>query len=228
MVVAFGHAAVGAAVLPLCHAGDFSGADARYCRGRFVVGGGDLYAGRFCNFGGWVVGAGAQRLAGAGLHHVLGRRFAGIYDGAVCQRHAYVVRFGAPKAAPVVYDGGGDGHWPSGIDWHDIGTGVQLRGRQFTPAVLLFQPFAGLINNTLRVYGAAATTRLNIKLNQSNNRIEDMCKIGKKLLDEIKEISKTNGWYLVRWQTDEDNFTAKKLYDKVAIKTKKNVYELKS
>ena len=53
-------------------------------------------------------------------------------------------------------------------------------------------------------------------------------KIGKKLLDEIKEISKTNGWYLVRWQTDEDNFTAKKLYDKVAIKTKKNVYELKS
>ena len=53
-------------------------------------------------------------------------------------------------------------------------------------------------------------------------------KIGKKLLNEIKEISKTNGWNLVRWQTDEDNFTAKKLYDKVAKKTKKNVYELKS
>jgi len=53
-------------------------------------------------------------------------------------------------------------------------------------------------------------------------------KIGKKLLNEIKEISKTNGWNLVRWQTDEDNFTAKKLYDKVATKTKKNVYELKS
>ena len=52
-------------------------------------------------------------------------------------------------------------------------------------------------------------------------------KIAKKLLNKIKEISKANGWNLVRWQTDEDNFTAKKLYDKVATKTKKNVYELK-
>jgi len=52
-------------------------------------------------------------------------------------------------------------------------------------------------------------------------------KIGKKLLNKIKEISKANGWNLVRWQTDEDNFTAKKLYDKIATKTKKNVYELK-
>ena len=54
-----------------------------------------------------------------------------------------------------------------------------------------------------------------------------MQKIGKKLLDKIKEISKSSGWNLVRWQTDEDNFTAKRLYDKVAKKTKKNVYELK-
>jgi len=53
-------------------------------------------------------------------------------------------------------------------------------------------------------------------------------KIGKKLLNKIKEISKANGWNLVRWQTDEDNLTAKKLYDKVATKTKKHVYELKS
>ena len=52
-------------------------------------------------------------------------------------------------------------------------------------------------------------------------------KIAKKLLNKIKEISKANGWNLVRWQTDEDNFTAKKLYDKVATITKKNVYELK-
>ena len=52
-------------------------------------------------------------------------------------------------------------------------------------------------------------------------------KIGRKLLNKIKEISKANNWNLVRWQTDEDNFTAKKLYDKVATKTKKNVYELK-
>ena len=52
-------------------------------------------------------------------------------------------------------------------------------------------------------------------------------KIGKKLLNKIKEISKSKGWNLVRWQKDEDNFTAKKLYDKVAKKTKKNVYELK-
>ena len=52
-------------------------------------------------------------------------------------------------------------------------------------------------------------------------------KIGEELLNRIREISKTNDWNLVRWQTDEDNFTAKKLYDKVATKTKKNVYELK-
>ena len=52
-------------------------------------------------------------------------------------------------------------------------------------------------------------------------------KIGRKLLDKIKEISKVSGGNLVRGQTDEDNFTAKKLYDKVATKTKKNVYELK-
>ncbi len=52
-------------------------------------------------------------------------------------------------------------------------------------------------------------------------------KIGEKLLNKIKEISKANDWNLVRWQTDEDNLTAKKLYDKVATKTKKNVYELK-
>ena len=52
-------------------------------------------------------------------------------------------------------------------------------------------------------------------------------KIGRKLLNRIKEISKASGWNLVRRQTDEDNFTAKKLYDKVATKTKKNVYELK-
>ena len=52
-------------------------------------------------------------------------------------------------------------------------------------------------------------------------------KTGQKLLDKIKEISKIKNWNLVRWQTDEDNFIAKKLYDKIAIKTKKNVYELK-
>ena len=46
-------------------------------------------------------------------------------------------------------------------------------------------------------------------------------KIGAKLLNKIKEISKANDWNLVRWQTDEDNSTAKKLYDKVATKTKK-------
>ena len=52
-------------------------------------------------------------------------------------------------------------------------------------------------------------------------------KIGEKLLNKIKAISKANDWNLVRWQTDEDNLRAKKVYDKVARKTKKNVYELK-
>ncbi len=52
-------------------------------------------------------------------------------------------------------------------------------------------------------------------------------KIGRKILDKLQEISYANDWNIVRWQTDEHNFTAKELYDQVATKTIKEVYELK-
>jgi len=52
-------------------------------------------------------------------------------------------------------------------------------------------------------------------------------KIGEKILNELKEISKSKGWNLIRWITHDDNFRAKSLYDKVAEKTNWNLYELK-
>ena len=52
-------------------------------------------------------------------------------------------------------------------------------------------------------------------------------KIGEKLINKIKEISKTKDWNLVRWITRDDNVRAKSLYDRVSEKTNWNVYELK-
>ena len=52
-------------------------------------------------------------------------------------------------------------------------------------------------------------------------------KIGEKLINRIKEISKSKGWNLVRWITRDDNIRAKSLYDRVAEKTNWDVYELK-
>jgi len=52
-------------------------------------------------------------------------------------------------------------------------------------------------------------------------------KIGEKLINKIKEISKSKGWNLVRWITRDDNTRAKSLYDRVAEKTNWDVYELK-
>ena len=52
-------------------------------------------------------------------------------------------------------------------------------------------------------------------------------KIGEKILKELKEISKSKGWNLVRWITQDDNLRAKSLYDKVAKKTTWDLYELK-
>ena len=49
----------------------------------------------------------------------------------------------------------------------------------------------------------------------------------KKLINKIKEISKSKGWNLVRWITRDDNTRAKSLYDRVAEKTNWDVYELK-
>jgi len=52
-------------------------------------------------------------------------------------------------------------------------------------------------------------------------------KIGEKLINKIKEISKSKGWNLVRWITRNDNVRAKSLYDRVSEKTNWDVYELK-
>ena len=52
-------------------------------------------------------------------------------------------------------------------------------------------------------------------------------KIGEKLINQMKEISKSKGWNLVRWITRNNNTRAKSLYDRVSEKTTWDVYELK-
>ena len=52
-------------------------------------------------------------------------------------------------------------------------------------------------------------------------------KIGEKLINKIKEISKSKDWNFVRWITRDDNVRAKSLYDRISEKTNWNVYELK-
>ena len=52
-------------------------------------------------------------------------------------------------------------------------------------------------------------------------------KIGEKILNELKKISKSKGWDLIRWITHNDNLRAKNLYDRVADKTHWDLYELK-
>ena len=52
-------------------------------------------------------------------------------------------------------------------------------------------------------------------------------KIGEKIINELKEVSKKKGWNLVRWITRNDNLRAKSLYDRVAEKTTWDLYELK-
>ena len=52
-------------------------------------------------------------------------------------------------------------------------------------------------------------------------------RIGEKILNELKQISKSKGWSVMRWITRDDNLRAKSLYDRVAEKTNWDVYELK-
>ena len=52
-------------------------------------------------------------------------------------------------------------------------------------------------------------------------------KIGEKMLNELKKISESKGWNLVRWITRDNNVRAKSLYDRVSEKTNWDVYELK-
>ena len=53
-------------------------------------------------------------------------------------------------------------------------------------------------------------------------------KIGEKLIEKLKQISKNKKWNLVRWITRDNNIRAKKVYDKVSNKTNWDVYELSS
>ena len=46
-------------------------------------------------------------------------------------------------------------------------------------------------------------------------------------LQKLNEISKANGWNLVRWITRENNSRAKALYDRISEKSTWDVYELK-
>ena len=49
-------------------------------------------------------------------------------------------------------------------------------------------------------------------------------KIGEKLINQMKEISKSKGWNLVRWITRNDNTRAKSLYDRVSEKKLLGMY----
>ena len=53
-------------------------------------------------------------------------------------------------------------------------------------------------------------------------------KIGEKLIQKLKQISKEKKWNLVRWITRDNNVRAKKIYDKISNKTNWDVYELSS
>ena len=52
-------------------------------------------------------------------------------------------------------------------------------------------------------------------------------KIAQKLINHLKSLSKANNWNGIRWITHSSNENAKKLYDKIAINTGFELYELK-
>ena len=51
-------------------------------------------------------------------------------------------------------------------------------------------------------------------------------KVGEKLLERLNEIAAERGWRCVRWITADDNYRARTLYDRVAVKTGWNTYEM--
>lgn len=53
-------------------------------------------------------------------------------------------------------------------------------------------------------------------------------KTGEALFTELGNISKLNGWGVMRWLTADDNYRARSLYDKLASKSGFNLYEMKS
>ena len=52
--------------------------------------------------------------------------------------------------------------------------------------------------------------------------------VGEALLARLAEIAAERRWRRVRWITDDDNYRARTLYDRVAVKTGWNMYEMVS
>jgi GNAT superfamily N-acetyltransferase len=52
-------------------------------------------------------------------------------------------------------------------------------------------------------------------------------KAAEALIDAVVQKARSNGWGIVRWHTAEDNYRARKLYDRVSDKTKWVIYEIK-
>ena len=51
-------------------------------------------------------------------------------------------------------------------------------------------------------------------------------KVGEKLLAFLKQIAAERGWDKIRWITADENYRARALYDRVAVKTEWNTYEM--
>lgn len=46
------------------------------------------------------------------------------------------------------------------------------------------------------------------------------------LIDAVREVAVARGWSVVRWITAEDNYRARAVYDRVAVKTRWRTYDL--
>ena len=51
-------------------------------------------------------------------------------------------------------------------------------------------------------------------------------RIGEALFDALRSLAKSHGWSKIRWITADDNYRARRLYDKLSTKTSWNTYEM--
>lgn len=51
-------------------------------------------------------------------------------------------------------------------------------------------------------------------------------KVGEVLLDHLAEVARQKSWPVVRWITRDDNYRARSLYDRKAVKSDWNTYEM--
>ena len=52
-------------------------------------------------------------------------------------------------------------------------------------------------------------------------------KVASLLINEVKKEGKERNWEIIRWITQDNNYRARKLYDKISQKTDWNTYEMK-